>query len=241
MDLLCEAAEAAVAPYSASPRGQFHSNCFHAFIIHGDAYIVCGAYSSLQDQLTNRMHLYSLEDMVWYSADGSDDEYLFGQVTYNGQWCNGQWCTDSGAEAVRESAIPEPDWQQEMTWPTESGHACMASHGSLVARQTSEHSSSVVDLVSHAELVHLSFEESASSPDSVITGLQWSSSGDLLALQYADVASGCAQLMLMETERWQRMASCDYSPGFSIARAPNKPTLGVNNGMIVEVRPELMI
>ena len=229
MDL--NSGDAAVVLYSGSPCGQFHSNCFHAFSSDGEAHILCGASSNVQGRLTNRLHLYSLADMYLYSADGSYDEYQFDQVTHR----------DNDTKSLEESAVPAPDWQQEVTWQTESDHACMAGHGTLVAWQTSGCSFSVVDLGSHVEVVQISCEGTASSPDSVITGLQWSSSGEHLALQLENAADGRAQLILMEAESWQQIVCCEYGAGFSMVWAPNKPSLAILDDRSVEVRPTSMV
>ena len=155
-----------------------------------------------------------------YGTNGAQNDGYF-QFMANGQ----DWDTRS------EFLHPEPARQQEFTWQTEAKGASMAVHGSLVAVQASERSLVVTHFISDVDVVRVECDAFA---ESNISGLQWSSAGGYLAVQC--VSADQAQLMLMETYGWQRIACHVYGRGVPVLWAPTKPYLAVLDGNNIQVQ-----
>ena len=219
--------EAAIIHQSAATHEQLQSNCCHAFQILGEAHLPCGACGSFQGLLTNRLRMYKLDIMALYGAHEEDSADYFAVLRQ-----------EQEENCPLDYLLPEPDWQQELTWQAEAADASVAGHGSQVAVQTGRCSFVVMDLTLRIKLVDRNCDEDASA-DSDIIGLQWSSSGDLLAVQCANACH--AQLILMETCRWQRIACCKYGTDFSIVWAPTKPSLAIIDGNTAQVRPKQLL
>ena len=198
------------------PAGQqvkFRSNCCHAFNIDGDAHVLLGADSSSQDQLTNRIGVYELGLM---GLMGPLPEL---QTEY--------WLADP------EFIFPDADWQCQKTWQTEAEGASVAGHGSLLAWQTGRCSLTVIDMSSFTEVAHVSLKAVA-LPDSDLEALQWSSSGDHLAVQCQTAAR--AQLIVLATCSWQPIACREFGTRLSSLWAPTEPSLAIHDGNHIEVR-----
>ena len=204
------------------PAGEFCSNCCHAFQLRGRAHVLCGANSSSQDQLTNRIGVYSLGDL-WLLSPGPESN----MTTF--EWVEFFHWPDADNP---DPMYVEPEWQRQETWQTGAKSASVAGHGSLVAWQTGRCRLTVIDMSSYTEVAHVSLDAVA-LPDSDIDGLQWSSSGDHLAIQCRNADR--AQLMLVETCSWQHVACREYGTGLSIHWAPSKPSLAILDGSQVEV------
>lgn len=197
----------------------FCDTCTHLYEHEGQTYLLCGAGKQADGCLTNRVNAYSPHEL---STLGPDDE---GYLTRR------MWGED-GMQLVQPSAQPMPAWQQERSWQSDVEQASVSAHGSVIAWQTERSTFAVVHLITHDVVAELQCNEVADR-DSNIVNLQWSSSGNHMAVQVATATK--AQLILWDTGIWQKIAYYEYSSAFSLAWAPARALLAILHDMTVQV------
>ncbi|KAK9822348.1 hypothetical protein WJX74_010492 [Apatococcus lobatus] len=218
--------EAAVMYQRAGLQRQFHCNCCHAFDVQGEAHLICGAYASSQGRVTHRLRMFRLEIMTLYGPYGEDDDDYFAWPMHVNEY-------DPDPELLN----PEPDWQQDITWQTEAESASVAGCGSFLAWQTDRCSLTIFDMTSCNEAASMSYD-AAALRGSDISSLQWSSSGEFLAIGFESPA--WAQLILVEKHSWQQIACHEYGKGLCLLWGPTKPSLAILHGNTAEAPEDLL-
>ncbi|KAK9836588.1 hypothetical protein WJX74_003789 [Apatococcus lobatus] len=196
----------------------FLSNCRSAYEEGGQTYILWGASKHMDGCLTNRINVYNPHQLGQLAPH--DERYVDMSMGLEGSQSHGPWTNHM------------PSWQHETSWETASETASASGHGSLVAGQSGRSTFAVIDLITHATVAEIPCIEDESSAGDIVS-LQWSSSGNHIAVQVGSLRN--AQLIIYETGSWQRIACHEHPSACSLTWAPAKDALAILHGTTAQV------